>query len=54
MVEKIKKHMDEMPYIDSRGLIYKYGEFFPSSMSPFGYNETVCAIHMPLSKEEAI
>jgi len=54
MVEKIKKHMDEMPYIDSQGLIYKYGEFFPIEFSPFGYNNTIASQHFPLSKEEAI
>ena len=30
------------------------GEFFPSSLSPFGYNETVASEFYPLSKEEAI
>lgn len=29
LVPRIKKHMDEMPYVDAQGLIYKYGEFFP-------------------------
>ena len=52
MVEKIKKHMDEMTYIDSEGRIYKYGEFFPYELCPFGYNETVINDHFPLTKEE--
>ena len=30
----------------------EYGEFFPASMSPFGYNETVAHEYFPLSKEE--
>jgi hypothetical protein len=30
------------------------GEFFPSSLSSFGYNETVASELYPLSKEEAI
>lgn len=54
MVEKIKKHMDEMPYIDSQGIIYKYGEFFPMEFSPFGYNNSLVIQHFTLSKEEAI
>ncbi len=54
MVEKIKKHMDEMPYIDKQGLIYKYGEFFPIELSPFGYNNSIAIEHFPLTKEEAI
>jgi len=53
MVEKIKHHMDEMPYIDKAGISYKYGDFFPHNLSPFGYNETVAQELFPLSKEEA-
>jgi hypothetical protein len=30
------------------------GEFFPSSISPFGYNETIAQDYFPLTKEEAI
>ncbi|KKT79011.1 MAG: hypothetical protein UW74_C0007G0011 [Candidatus Giovannonibacteria bacterium GW2011_GWC2_44_8] len=51
--EKIKKHMDEMPYIDKKGRIYKYGEFFPAEISPFAYNQTIAIQHFPLKKEEA-
>jgi hypothetical protein len=51
MVEKIKKHMMEMPYIDKKERVYKYGEFFPYDMSPFGYNETVANDFFLISKE---
>lgn len=54
LVEKIKRHMDDMPYIDSKGRIYKYGEFFPCEMSPFGYNETNAHDYFPISKDEAV
>jgi hypothetical protein len=54
MVDKIKKHMDEMPYVDKKGNIYKYGEFFPTELCPFGYNEAVINDHFPLTKEEII
>ena len=54
MVEKIKKHMDDIPYIDSKGRVYKYGELFPYEMSPFGYNETNANEYFPISKEEAV
>jgi hypothetical protein len=54
MVPKIKKHMEEMPYIDSKGLVYKYGEFFPLEFSPFGYNNTLACQHFLLSKNEVI
>ncbi len=32
----------------------EYGEFFPATMSPFGYNETVAQEQFPLAKEEAV
>ena len=32
----------------------EFGEFFPSSMSPFAYNETNAQEYFPLTKEEAI
>lgn len=54
MVEKIKRHMMDMPYIDKKGRIYKYGEFYPFEMSPFGYNETTANDYFPITKEEAI
>lgn len=31
----------------------EWGEFFPSSLSPFGYNETVANEYYPLTKEQA-
>jgi len=31
----------------------EWGEFFPSHMSPFGYNEVVAMEYYPLSKQEA-
>jgi hypothetical protein len=54
LVEKIKKHMDEMPYLDKQGNIYKYGEFFPIEHSPIGYNNSIVMEHFPMDKEEAI
>ncbi|MFA6392651.1 MAG: hypothetical protein WCW54_00995 [Candidatus Paceibacterota bacterium] len=52
--DEIRKHMDEMPYIDKNGRIYKYGEFLPPEFSPFAYNDTITPEHFPLSKEEII
>ena len=54
MIEKIKKHMNETPYIDSEGRVYKYGEFFPYELCPFGYNESVANDYFSLSKKEII
>ena len=54
LIPKIIKHMNDMPYIDKKGRIYKYGEFFPPELSPFSYNETIAQEYFPLTKEEAI
>ena len=54
LLPKIIKHMEEMPYVDKKGNIYKYGEFFPSDLSPFCYNETIAQEYFPLVKEEAL
>ncbi|MEI7765614.1 MAG: hypothetical protein WCI93_03460 [bacterium] len=53
LVTKIKGHMNEMPYVDDKGRIYKYGEYFPFDMSPFGYNETNANDFFPIKKSEA-
>jgi hypothetical protein len=52
--DEIRRHMDEMPYVDNKGRIYKYGEFFPPEFSPFAYNDTITPEHFPLSKEEIL
>ncbi len=54
LLPKIIKHMSDMPYVDSKGRIYKYGEFFPMELSPFAYNETIAQEYFPLTKEEAL
>ncbi|MFA6273712.1 MAG: hypothetical protein WC662_00950 [Candidatus Paceibacterota bacterium] len=54
LVEKIKKHMDEVPYIDKNNCKYKFGEFFPAEISPFAYNETMAYEQFPLSKEKIV
>ncbi len=51
--EKIIKEMKIMPYVGKNGIRYAYGEFFPSELSPFAYNETTANEYFPLSKEEA-
>jgi hypothetical protein len=53
LIPKIKRHMDEMPYVDKRGLVYKYGEFFPSEISLFAYNESFANNYFPLGEVEA-
>ena len=52
--EKIIEQMKNMPYKDKIGLIYKYGEFFPSELSPFAYNETTAQEFFPLNERIAV
>lgn len=53
LLSRIRRHMDEMPYVDKEGRIYKYGEFFPPEMSPVGYNESQAQEYFPLSMQDA-
>ena len=52
--EKIIAHMYEMPYVDKKGNIYTYGEFFPLELSPFPYNKTFGQLFYPRTKEEIL
>jgi hypothetical protein len=54
LIEKIKADMDTNPYVNERDIVYKYGEFFPSELSPFAYNETIAQEFYPKTKEEII
>ncbi len=53
MVQKIKKQMNEVPYIDKNGRIYRYGEFFSFDISPLSYNESLAQFFFPLDKNTA-
>src|SRR3989344_1003637 len=54
LVEKIKKHMVDMPYRDKLGREYPYGEMLPAELSPWAYNEATVYEWFPITKEEAI
>jgi len=54
LVPKIIEQMNAMPYKDKNGNEYKYGEFYPVELSPFGYNETIALEQYSLSKEDAL
>src|SRR3989344_436855 len=54
LVPKIIEHMNKMPYTDKKGRIYKYGEFFPSEISPFAYNETAAQQYFPSDKKQIL
>src|SRR3989344_483001 len=51
--EKIIRHMSEMPYKDRLGREYRYGEFFPSEISLYVYNETGAQDYYALAREQA-
>ncbi len=53
LVAKIKQQMGDLPYKDSKGKIYKYGEFFPIEMSPFCINETPAMDHFEVTEIDA-
>lgn len=53
LLPRIINQMNDIPYVDSKNRIYKYGEFFPLDLSPFSYNETIAQEYFPLTKEEA-
>ncbi|MDQ3075768.1 MAG: hypothetical protein M3Q34_01420 [bacterium] len=54
LLPKVIEHMKAMPYVDKRGIEYKFGEYFPDELSPFAYNETAAVDFYPMTKEEAI
>ncbi len=54
LLPQIIQHMNSMPYVDSKGRSWRYGEFFPTDLSPFGYNETVALEYFPLTREKVI
>lgn len=51
--KKIIAHMDEMPYIDKKGRVYKYGEYLPPEMSAFAANETAILDFTDMDKDKA-
>jgi len=46
--------MNDMPYEDKKGRIYKYGEFFPIEFSVFGYDKTIANEYYPLNKAQIL
>ena len=53
MLPKVIQHMNDAPYVDKKGRIYRFGEFFPMELSPFSYNESDAQDFFPLTKKEA-
>lgn len=53
LMPKIKKHMDEMPYVDALGREYRYGDFFPLDMSSYGYSKSQAFDYFVFTEKEA-
>lgn len=54
LVEKIKVHMEEMPFIDRIGRRHGYGGQIPIDLCPWAYNESTAQEFFPLTKEKAL
>lgn len=54
MLPKVIQHMKDMPYLDKRGIEYRFGENFPNELSAFAYNETAAIDFYPLNQEQAL
>ncbi len=54
LIPKIIEHMDAMPYQDTRGRHYRYGDFFPIELSPFAYNETIAQEYFTFDEKETV
>ncbi len=54
LVAQIKQDMMDNPYIDNKGRVYKYGEFFPPEFSLFPYNDSNAMKFLPKTKEQAL
>ncbi|KKS82267.1 MAG: hypothetical protein UV58_C0011G0021 [Candidatus Wolfebacteria bacterium GW2011_GWC1_43_10] len=54
LIPKIVEHMNNMPYMDKKGRIYKYGEFFPTETSAYAYNESLAFTWYPKTREEVL
>ncbi|MFA6392535.1 MAG: hypothetical protein WCW54_00395 [Candidatus Paceibacterota bacterium] len=54
LIPRIKKHMNDMPYIDKEGRVYKYGDFYPKEHSMWTYNESWAHQWFPLTKDQAL
>ncbi len=52
LMPKITAHLSEMPYVDKKGRVHGYGDFFPTEISQFAYNETSAQEFFPSTKEE--
>ncbi|MFA6520227.1 MAG: hypothetical protein WCT44_01315 [Candidatus Paceibacterota bacterium] len=54
LVPQIIEQMQKVPYVDKRGRVYIFGEFFPPELSPFAYNESIAQDYIPLDTQKVV
>jgi hypothetical protein len=54
LVPKIIAHMKAMPYMDEKGKVYTFGEFFPSAIAPFTYDTSTANELVPKTRKELL
>lgn len=54
LVPQIIEQMKNIPYRSANGVEHVYGDFFPATLSPFAYNETVAQEYELLDKARAV
>ncbi len=52
LIPKIKEHMNNMPYVDKKGIVYKYGDYYPIEHAMWAYNESWAHQWFPLTKDK--
>jgi hypothetical protein len=53
LTAQIREDMKNNPYIDKKGRVYAYGEFFPIEFSHYPYNDANVIKFVPKTKEQA-
>ena len=51
---QIIESMNNDPYTDSQGRVWRYGDFLPYDLSPFAYNESHAIQYFSLTKKEVL
>jgi len=46
--------MNEKPFVDQKGRTYRYGDFLPTELSPFAYNDTLSCEIFALTEKECL
>lgn len=54
LTAQIKDQMLQLPYTDARGRTYGFGEFFPTELSAYAYNESFAYNFYPKTKEDVV